>query len=81
MEKALEILTGLSSIIGVPATICLAWTAFIIKDHSKRIEQLEKGLKEADKDRAGELARIYDRIDRMSNDLAYIRGKIEKEDK
>ena len=74
MEQFVEILTGLSSIIGVPATLCLAWAVFVIKDHAKRIKQLEDDLKEADKNRAGELNSIYDRINEMSSNLAYIKG-------
>lgn len=49
MEQFVEILTGLSSIIGVPATLCLAWAVFIIKDHAKRIQKLEDDLEEANK--------------------------------
>ena len=40
METALDILTTLSSIVGVPATIALAWAAFVLYDHSKLIKQL-----------------------------------------
>ena len=45
MEQFVEILTGLSSIIGVPATLCLAWAVFVIKDHAKRIKQLEERIR------------------------------------
>lgn len=74
MEQFVEILTGLSSIIGVPATLCLAWAVFVIKDHAKRIKQLEDDLKESDKNRAGEFNAIYDRINEMSSNLSYIKG-------
>lgn len=76
MEQFVEILTGLSSIIGVPATLCLAWAVFIIKDHAKRIKQLEDDLKEADKNRAGELNAIYDRINQMASDVSFIKGAL-----
>lgn len=76
MEQFVEILTGLSSIIGVPATLCLAWAVFVIKDHAKRIKQLEDDLKEADKTRAGELNAIYDRINQMASDVSYIKGAL-----
>lgn len=76
MEQFVEILTGLSSIIGVPATLCLAWAVFVIKDHAKRIKQLEDDLKEADKNRAGELNAIYDRINQMASDVAFIKGAL-----
>ena len=74
MEQFVEILTGLSSIIGVPATLCLAWAVFIIKDHAKRIEKLEDALDAFDNKRAEELNAIYERINGMSGDVAYIKG-------
>lgn len=76
MAQFVEILTGLSSIIGVPATLCLAWAVFVVKDHAKRIKQLEDDLKEADKNRAGELNAIYDRINQMASDVAFIKGAL-----
>lgn len=76
MEQFVEILTGLSSIIGVPATLCLAWAVFVIKDHAKRIKQLEDDLKEADKNRAGELNAIYVRINQMASDVSFIKGAL-----
>lgn len=74
MESFLEVLTNLSSVIGVPATLCLTWAVFTIRDHAKRIEKLEKDLEEADKARSGELNAIYERINGMSGDVAYIKG-------
>lgn len=76
MEQFVEILTGLSSIIGVPATLCLAWAVFVIKDHAKRIKQLEDDLKEANANRAGELNAIYDRINQMASDVSFIKGAL-----
>lgn len=74
MESFLEVLTNLSSVIGVPAALCLAWAAFVIRDHAKRIQKLEEDLEEANKARSGELNAIYERINGMSGDVAYIKG-------
>jgi hypothetical protein len=76
MEQFVEILTGLSSIIGVPATLCLAWAVFIIKDHAKRIEKLETALDAFDNKRAEELNAIYERINSMAGDVAFIKGAL-----
>lgn len=76
MEQFVEILTGLSSIIGVPATLCLAWAVFIIKDHAKRIQKLEDDLEAANKARSGELNAIYDKINSMAGDVAFIKGAL-----
>ena len=76
MESFLEVLTNLSSVIGVPATLCLAWAVFIIKDHAKRIQKLEDDLEEANKARSGELNAIYERINSMAGDVAFIKGAL-----
>lgn len=76
MEQFVEILTGLSSIIGVPATLCLAGAVFIIKDHAKRIEKLETALDAFDNKRAEELNAIYERINSMAGDVAFIKGAL-----
>lgn len=79
MEQFVEILTGLSSIIGVPATLCLAWAVFVIKDHAKRIEKLEASLETLAKDRTEELNRLYDKINNIAQDVAYIKGRVEND--
>ena len=76
MEKFVEILSGLSSVIGVPAVLCLAWAAFVIRDHEKRIKELEETLAEYDTKRADELNQLYNKINSISNDLSFIKGII-----
>lgn len=76
MESLLEVLTNLSSVIGVPAALCLAWAAFVIRDHAKRIQKLEEDLEEANKARSGELNAIYERINIMAGDVAFIKGAL-----
>ena len=83
MEQFVDILTNLSSIVGVPVVLCLAWAAFIIRDHERRIKKVEEHIKEleealaeqADK-RTVELNAIYERINGMSENLSYITGVI-----
>lgn len=76
MEQLLDVLTNLSSVIGVPAALCLAWAAFVIRDHAKRIQKLEEDLEEANKARSGELNVIYERINTMAGDVAFIKGAL-----
>ena len=74
MESLLTILSDLSGVIGVPAALCLAWAACVIRDHEKRIKHLEEALDAADDKRAEELNKIYDRINRMADDVGFIKG-------
>lgn len=90
MESFLAVITSLSNIIGVPASIGLAWAAFIIRDHGKRITTLEADMKEMDKRftdelkemdirRNEEMSKLYDKINSIASDVSYIKGRIEKE--
>lgn len=81
MEQFVEILTGLSSIIGVPATLCLAWAVFVIKDHAKRIGDLEDTVDANDAKRTDELNKVYDRLNALAGDVAFIRGMLEQREK
>lgn len=91
MESFLAVITSLSNIIGVPASLCLAWAAFIIRDQGKRLATLEAGmkemenkftsaLKEMDSRRNDELSKLYDKINGIAQDVSYIKGRIDKED-
>lgn len=81
MEQLLEVLTNLSSVIGVPAALCLAWAAFVIRDHSKRIAKLEDTVDENDDKRTDELNKVYDRLNVLAGDVAFIRGMLEQRGK
>ena len=81
MEQLLEVLTNLSSVIGVPAVLCLAWAAFVIRDHSKRIAKLEDTVDENDAKRTDELNKVYDRLNALAGDVAFIRGMLEQREK
>lgn len=91
MESFIAVITSLSNIIGVPASLCLAWAAFIIRDQGKRLATLEAdmkemedkftvALKEMDSRRNDELSTLYDKINGIAQDVSYIKGRIDKED-
>lgn len=91
MESFIAVITSLSNIIGVPASLCLAWAAFIIRDQGKRLATLEadmkemedkftRALKEMDNRRNDELSKLYDKINGIAQDVSYIKGRIDKED-
>lgn len=73
MEGLIATLTDLSQVLGVPAAICLAWAAFVIRDHGKRISRLEESQKD-------EVNAIYDRLNAIASDVAYIKGRMEREE-
>jgi hypothetical protein len=70
VEGLIAILTDLSQVLGFPAAICLAWAAFVLRDHGKRISELENSQK-------SEVNAIYDRLNDIAQDVAYIKGRME----
>ena len=74
MTDFISVLTDISQVLGVPAAICLAWAAFVLRDHGKRISRLEESQKK-------EVNSIYDRLNSIAQDVAYIKGRMEKEER
>lgn len=70
MTDLLAILTSLSQVLGFPAALALAWAAFVLRDHDKRISRLEESQK-------SEVNNIYDRLNDIAQDVAYIKGRME----
>lgn len=64
METLVNILSELSSIVGVPVTLALAWAAFIIRDQGKRIARLEQENADIKKWAGDELAEVKDKFAR-----------------
>lgn len=74
MTDLISVITDISQVLGVPAAICLAWTAFVLRDHGKRISRLEESQKK-------EVNAIYDRLNDIAQDVAYIKGRMEREER
>ena len=78
MEAILQVLTEISRVLGVPAVICIVWLLSIIRDLSKRIEKLEDALEESNKAHLNDLSKLYDKVNEMAENVAYIRGNLDK---
>ena len=74
MTDFISVLNDISQVLGVPAAICLAWAAFVLRDHGKRISHLEESQKE-------EVNAIYDRLNDIAQDVSYIKGRMEREER
>lgn len=74
MTDFISVITDLSQVLGVPASICIAWSAFVLRDHGKRISRLEESQKK-------EVNAIYDRLNDIAQDVAYIKGRMEREER
>ena len=80
MEKFVEILTELSSVIGVPAVLCLAWAAFVIRDHEKRIKALDKHIHELEDALAEHIHELEDALaaqaDKRADELSKVYDRL-----
>lgn len=85
MGTALEILTTLSQIIGVPATLALAWAAFIIHDHGKQLKKQSTEIGALREKAATEIKELKEKFEKKLEDatkdqkeeLRAIYGKID----
>lgn len=66
MTDLLAILTSLSQVLGFPAALALAWAAFVIRDHGKRISELEEESNSAKAD-----------LTKIREDVSFMRGMME----
>ena len=71
MESFIAVITSLSNIIGVPASLCLAWAAFIIRDQGKRLATLEADMKEMeDKFTEEDKQTVQEKLDELKKEIA-----------
>lgn len=87
MENVLlDALNGISSVIGIPATVGLCWVYFRFKNTEARVSQLEKLVDELEKAREtdrkeqdSKLSEIYTKLNTLVADVSFIRGRLERE--
>lgn len=81
MENVLlEALSGISSVIGIPATVGLCWVYFRFKNTEARVSQLEKLVEDDKARRAEELSKIYDKLNLLVSDVSFIKGRLFKDE-
>lgn len=66
----MEALSTIASVIGLPATIALAWMAFVVYDHHRRIRKLEEDLQKAGEEFDKDLTKVQDQLSQAIQDLA-----------
>lgn len=76
----LDALSGISSVIGIPATVGLCWVYFRFKNTETRVSQLEKLVEDDKARRAEELSRIYDKLNLLVSDVSFIKGRLFKDE-
>lgn len=77
----LNVMSGISNVVGVPCTLILAWLIFEVRNMKKRIEELEKARETDRKEQDFKLSEIYSKLNTLVSDVSYIRGRMERDEK
>lgn len=75
-----SMLTQVGSVVGLPAALFLGWMYLSVKDLKKKVEELEAENKRKDGELDSKLAALYDKINAISTDVAYIKGALERKE-
>ena len=75
----LNVMSGISNVVGVPCTLILAWLIFEARNMKKRIEELEKARETDRKEADSKLSEIYTKLNTLVADVSFIRGRLERE--
>lgn len=75
-----SMLTQVGSVVGLPAALFLGWMYLSVKDLKKKVDELEAENKRKDGELDSKLAALYDKINAISTDVAYIKGALERKE-
>lgn len=79
-NTVVEALNAIGAAVGIPAALLIGWLYLKVKGHSEEIEELRKTLESTRKENAGELSKIYDKLNTLLADVSYIKGRLSKEE-
>ena len=78
--SVMESLNAIGGTVGIPAALLVGWLFLKVKGHSEEIERLHKELESVRKENAGELSKIYDKLNLLLADVSYIKGRLFKDE-
>lgn len=71
----IETITNISSVVGVPCALVIAWLIYEVRGLKEKVKTLET---ERESDRRAlneELSKVYDKLNLIAVDVAYLRGQ------
>lgn len=75
-----DALNTIGAAVGIPAALLIGWLYLKVKGNSEEIEELRRTLESTRKENAGELSKIYDKLNTLLADVSYIKGRLSKEE-
>ena len=79
MTDLYSILVSAGQVLGVPLAVALTIGAFVIRDLNRRVAKLESRLEDAEKTFDEKVSDLYDLVNGIARDVAFIKGRMEKE--
>ena len=71
----IETITNISSVVGVPCALIIAWLVYEVRNLKDKTRALEAA-READRKALNEeLSKVYDKLSAIAVDVAFLRGR------
>ena len=77
METVISALNEIGMAVGIPAALLIGYLFLSVKDVKNRIDKLEDERENDRKVYNEEMSKIYDKLNTVAQDVAYIKGKLE----
>lgn len=71
----IETITNISSVVGVPCALVIAWLIYETKALKEKVKTLETERESDRKALNEELSKVYDKLNAIAVDVAYLRGQ------
>lgn len=90
METTIEALNAIGSALGIPAALLIGWLFLKTREHTTEIMSIKKEVTDMKGRNAEEIetirqenseafSKLYEKVNLLANDVAFIRGRIERE--
>ena len=77
METVISALNEIGMAVGIPAALLIGYLFLSVKDLRNRIDKLEDERENDRKVYNDEMSKIYEKLNTVAQDVAYIKGKLE----
>ena len=77
METVVSALNEIGMAVGIPAALLIGYLFLSVKDLRNRLDKIEGELENDRKAHNVEMSKIYEKLNTVAQDVAYIKGKLE----
>lgn len=77
METVVSALNEIGMAVGIPAALLIGYLFLSVKDLRNRLDKIEGELENDRKSHNAEMSKIYEKLNTVAQDVAYIKGKLE----